>query len=134
LIITAGGENVPPQVLEGKYKAIPLLSQVVIIGDRRKHMAALFTLDPDKIEPAAAQAGSKAASASEAAACPQFQAYLQAQVDEINTTLPRAWGVKKFVILPEELSIEGGELTPTMKLKRRVVHAKYEQEIESMYA
>lgn len=134
LIITAGGENVPPQVLEGKYKAIPLLSQVVIIGDRRKHMAALFTLDPAKIEPTAAQAGSKAANAAEATACPQFQAYLQAQVDQINTTLPRAWGIKKFVILPQELSIEGGELTPTMKLKRRIVHDKYEQEIESMYA
>jgi long-chain acyl-CoA synthetase len=110
-----------------------LLSQVVIIGDRRKHMAALFTLDPVKIEPTAAQAGSKATNAAAAAACPQFQAYLQAQVDEINTTLPRAWGIKKFAILPEELSIEGGELTPTMKLKRRVVHAKYEQVIESMY-
>jgi long-subunit acyl-CoA synthetase (AMP-forming) len=54
-------------------------------------------------------------------------------VDQINTTLPRAWGIKNFVILPEELSIEGGELTPTMKLKRRVVNAKYAQEIESMY-
>ncbi len=134
LIITAGGENVPPQVLEGKYKAIPLLSQVVIIGDRRKHMAALFTLDPAKIESTAAQVSSNAANAAEAAVCPQIRAFLQAQVDQINTTLPRAWGVKKFVILPEELSIEGGELTPTMKLKRRIVNAKYEQEIESMYA
>ena len=134
LIITAGGENVPPQVLEGKYKAIPLLSQVVIIGDRRKHMAALFTLDPAKIEPTAAQVSSNAATAAEAAVCPQIRAFLQAQVDEINKTLPRAWGIKKFVILPEELSIEGGELTPTMKLKRRIVHTKYEKEIESMYA
>ena len=134
LIITAGGENVPPQVLEGKYKAIPVLNQVVIVGDRRKHMAALFTLDPVKVEATAAQAGSKAATSVEAAACPQFKAYLQAQVDQINTTLPRAWGIKKFVILPEELSIEGGELTPTMKLKRRVVNTKYAEEIESMYA
>ncbi|MBC2735661.1 MAG: AMP-binding protein [Desulfobacteraceae bacterium] len=133
LIITAGGENVPPQVLEGKYKAIPVLNQVVIVGDRRKHMAALFTLDPVKVEATAAQAGSKAATSVEAAACPQFKAYLQAQVDQINTTLPRAWGIKKFVILPEELSIEGGELTPTMKLKRRVVNTKYAEEIESMY-
>jgi long-subunit acyl-CoA synthetase (AMP-forming) len=133
LIITAGGENVPPQVLEGKYKAIPVLNQVVIVGDRRKHMAALFTLDPVKVEATAAQAGSKAGNSVEAAACPQFKAYLQAQVDQINTTLPRAWGIKKFVILPEELSIEGGELTPTMKLKRRVVNTKYAEEIESMY-
>jgi long-subunit acyl-CoA synthetase (AMP-forming) len=134
LIITAGGENVPPQVLEGKYKAIPVLSQVVVIGDRRKHMAALLTLDPTKIEPAAAEAGSTAVSADEAAVCPQFRAYLQARIDQVNATLPRAWGIKKFVVLTEELSIDGGELTPTMKLKRRVVHSKYAQQIESMYA
>jgi long-subunit acyl-CoA synthetase (AMP-forming) len=134
LIITAGGENVPPQVLEGKYKGIPILNQVVVIGDRRKHMAALFTLDPVKVEPVAAVAGSKATTTAEAAACPQFRTYLQTEVDRINTTLPRAWGIKKFIILPEELSIEGGELTPTMKLKRRVIFSKYAQEIESMYA
>jgi long-subunit acyl-CoA synthetase (AMP-forming) len=133
LIITAGGENVPPQVLESKYKAIPVLNQVVVIGDRRKHIAALLTLDATKIEPAAAEADSRAASPAEAAACPKFQTYLQARIDAINTTLPRAWGIKKFVILPEELSIEGGELTPTMKLNRRVVNIKYAEEIESMY-
>jgi long-subunit acyl-CoA synthetase (AMP-forming) len=134
LIITAGGENVPPQVLEGKYKGIPVLNQVVVIGDRRKHMAALFTLDPVKVEAVAAAARSSATTTADAAACPRFQAYLQAEVERINTTLPRAWGIKKFVILPQELSIEGGELTPTMKLKRRVVFSKYAREIESMYA
>jgi len=134
LIITAGGENVPPQVLEGKYKSIPILNQVVVIGDRRRHMAALFTLDPIKIEAVAAESGSTAVTAAEASVCPRFQAYLQGEVDRINTTLPRAWGIKKFVVLPEELSIEGGELTPTMKLKRRVVYSKYAREIESMYA
>ena len=134
LIVTAGGENVPPQVLEGKYKSIPVLNQVVVIGDRRKHMAALFTLDPVKVEAVAAAAGSTAVTTAEAAACPHFQAYLQGEVERINATLPRAWGVKKFVVLPEELSIEGGELTPTMKLKRRVVYRKYAQEIERLYA
>jgi len=134
LIITAGGENVPPQVLEGKYKSIPILNQVVVIGDRRKHLAALFTLDPAKVEAVAAEAGSTAATLVEASACPRFQAYLQAEVERINATLPRAWGIKKFVVLPEELSIEGGELTPTMKLKRRVIFHKYAREIESMYA
>jgi long-subunit acyl-CoA synthetase (AMP-forming) len=70
----------------------------------------------------------------EAAACSRFKAYLQDQVDQVNATLPRAWGIKKFVLLPDELSIEGGELTPTMKLKRRVIYAKYAKEIEMLYA
>lgn len=134
LIITAGGENVPPQVLESKYKAIPVLSQVVVLGDRRKHTAALFTLDATRVAEAALEAGSKAATTADAAACPRFRSYLQAQVDRINATLPRSWGIKTFLVLPEELSIEGGELTPTMKLKRRVVFAKYAGEIEKLYA
>lgn len=134
LIITAGGENVPPQVLESKYKAIAVLNQVVVLGDRRKHTAALFTLDPERIADAAAQAGSPAATVAEAAACTRFQTYLQTEVDQINATLPRAWGIKRFLILPHELTIEGGELTPTMKLKRRVIHAKYTDEIEQLYA
>ena len=134
LIITAGGENVPPQVLEGKYKAIPGINQVVVIGDRRKHLSALFTLDSDRVEATALQAGSNAATTADAAVCPQYRAYLQEQVDKVNTTLPRAWGIKKFLILSEELSVEGGELTPTMKLKRRVVHDKYAQKIESLYS
>jgi long-subunit acyl-CoA synthetase (AMP-forming) len=134
LIITAGGENVPPQVLEGKYKAIAALNQVVVVGDRRKHTAALFTLDPGQIAATAMQAGSTATTMAEAAACSRFKAYLQDQVDQVNATLPRAWGIKKFVLLPDELSIEGGELTPTMKLKRRVIYAKYAKEIEMLYA
>ena len=134
LIITSGGENVPPQVLESHYKAIPCLNQVVVVGDRRKHTAALFTLDTDRIADAAALAGSTAASAAEAAACPRFRSYLQDQVDRVNAMLPRAWGVKRFVVLPAELTIDGGELTPTMKLKRRVIGSKYADEIEDLYA
>ncbi len=134
LIITAGGENIPPQVLEGKLKAIPVLSQVVVIGDKRKYMTALFTLDPEKVAQVAAdEAGSPAKDSASAAKCKKFNAYLQGKVDEINTTLARVQTIKKFVILPEELSIEGEELTPTMKLKRRIVNEKYAKEIESMY-
>ena len=134
LIITAGGENIPPQALESKLKAIPVVNQVVVIGDRRKYVGALLTLDPARIELTAAEAGSRAADAAQAAACEKFNAYLQKQVDVVNATLPRSWTIKKFVILPEELSIEKGELTPTMKLKRRVIKANYAREIESMYA
>ncbi len=133
LIITAGGENIPPQVLESKLKAIPVINQVVVIGDRRKYVSALLTLDPEKLELFAIEAGSGARDAANAAACDTFKAYLQGHVDAVNTTLPRSWTIKKFVILPEELSIEKGELTPTMKLKRRIIKANYAREIENIY-
>ena len=133
LIITAGGENIPPQVLESRLKAIPVINQVVVIGDRRKYVSALLTLDPEKIELAAIEIGSSARTPSDAAVCDTFRAYLQRHVDAVNTSLPRSWTIKKFVILPEELSIEKGELTPTMKLKRRVIKANYASEIDNMY-
>ena len=133
LIITAGGENIPPQLIEGKLKGIPVISQAVVIGDRRPYLTALFTLDPEKIESEAVIAGSPAKNAADAAQCEKFRAYLQAKVDAVNKTLARVQTIKKFVILPQELSIEGEELTPTMKLKRRIVNEKYAREIESMY-
>ncbi|MFO8111999.1 MAG: AMP-binding protein [Desulfosalsimonadaceae bacterium] len=133
LIITAGGENIAPQVLEGKLKAIPVVNQVVVIGDRRKYMSALFTLDPDKLDAEIEAAGSPAKNMEEAAKCEKFKAHLQKQVEAVNATLARVQAIKKFVIIPEEFSTEGGELTPTMKLKRRVINEKYAEEIESMY-
>lgn len=133
LIITAGGENIAPQVLEGKLKAIPVVSQAVVIGDRRKYLTALFTLDPEKVASEAAACGSPAKDSAAAAKCEKFNAYMQKQVDQVNTTLARVQTIKKFVILPEELSVEGEELTPTMKLKRRIVNTKYADQIESMY-
>lgn len=133
LIITAGGENIPPQVLEGKLKAIPIVNQVVVIGDRRKYMTALFTLDPDKLDAELAAAGSPAKNMKEAAKCEKFKAYLQEKVEAVNATLARVQTIKKFVIIPEEFTPESGELTPTMKLKRRVINEKFAKEIESMY-
>jgi long-subunit acyl-CoA synthetase (AMP-forming) len=133
LIITAGGENIPPQLIEGKLKAIPVISQAVVIGDRRPYLTALFALDPERVESEAAIAGSPAKNAAEAAKCEKFIAYIQGKVDAVNATLARVQTIKKFVILPQELSIEGEELTPTMKLKRRVVNEKYAREIKSMY-
>ncbi len=134
LLITSGGENIAPQILEGKLKSIPVVSQVVVVGDKRKYITALFTLDPDKVIQEAAAANSSAQDAGQAATCESFKKHLQKQVDKVNSTLARVQTVKKFVILGEEFSIEGDELTPTMKLKRRIIHKKYERDIESMYA
>jgi len=133
LLITTGGENIPPQVLEGKLKSIPIINQVVVIGDQRKYLTALFTLDPDRIEQEAVAAKSSAKTMEEIYICEKFKKYLQKQVDRINSDLAQVQAIKKFIILPVELSIEGDELTPTMKLKRRIINKKYEKQIESMY-
>lgn len=133
LIITAGGENIAPQLLEGKLKAIPVISQTTVIGDRRKYLTALITLDPEKVADEAAAIGSSAKNGAEAAKCDIFVKHLQGLIDEVNNSLARVQTIKKFTIAPDEFSVEGGELTPTMKLKRRIIYDKYSDEIERMY-
>lgn len=134
LLITAGGENVAPQVIEGLLKGIPVVSQAVVLGDRMKFLTALVTLDPDRLPTDAAAAGSPAKTPSEAAACPKFNAWMMVQVNDVNSRLARVQTIKKVTILPHDLSVEGGELTPTMKVKRKVVNERYAKEIASMYA
>ncbi len=134
LIITAGGENIAPQVIEGKLKAIEVVSQVVVIGDRRKHLSALFTIDESKVQETIELSGSPAKTMEELSTCETATAWLMTQVNEINKDLARVQTIKKIKILPRDLSIEGGELTPTMKVKRKIVNANYEAEIEAFYA
>jgi long-subunit acyl-CoA synthetase (AMP-forming) len=134
LLITAGGENIAPQLLEGKLKGIPVVGQAVVVGDRRKYLAALVTLDPERLKTEAEAAGSPARTLADASRCATFRKHLQRQIDEMNESLARVQTIKKFVVVPNEFSIDGGELTPTMKIKRKVVNEKYRTEIESMYA
>ncbi|MBX3212511.1 MAG: AMP-binding protein [Labilithrix sp.] len=134
LLITAGGENIAPQVLEGQLKSIPVVGQAVVVGDRKKYLAALVTLDPERVQTEAEAAGSAATTIAEAAKCGAFRKHLQKQIDELNGKLARVQTIKKFVVVPNEFTIDGGELTPTMKVKRKVVNEKYKVEIESMYA
>lgn len=133
LIITAGGKNVAPQNLEGLIKGISEISQAVIIGDKRKYLTALLTLEEAAANRWADANGLGGASLTELAKQEKFQAYIQAQVDSINADLARYETVKKFVILPDDFSPETGELTPTMKVKRRIINQKYATQIESMY-
>ena len=134
LIITSGGENISPQMIEEKLLTIPAVNQVVVIGNRRKHLTALFTLAPERLAVEAASAGSPATDIASAAMCEKFRTYLQEQVDRVNETLARVQTIKKFTILPNEFTIEGGELTHTMKIKRRIINQKYAKEIDGMYA
>jgi long-subunit acyl-CoA synthetase (AMP-forming) len=134
LIITAGGKNIAPQFLEGKLKQIPAISQAVAIGDRRPYVVALLAVDPSRVMEEAERAGSPAKTTDEAARCPAFRAWVEKQVEEMNRGLARYEQIKKFALLPKELTTDGGELTPTMKLKRRVIHEKYGAAIESLYS
>jgi long-subunit acyl-CoA synthetase (AMP-forming) len=134
LIITAGGENIAPNYIEGKMKAIPAVSQFVVVGDRRKHLAALVTLDETKLKEVVAASGSSANNMEEAAADSKLHSWLMEQVNEVNGGLARVQTVKKIFILPQDLTVEGGELTPTMKVKRRIVNSKYAEHIEGFYS
>ncbi|NVB42970.1 AMP-binding protein [Pseudenhygromyxa sp. WMMC2535] len=134
LIITAGGENIAPQVIEGKLKNINWVSQAVVVGDRRKHLSALLTLDEEKFEEVLKLSGSTAELLEEAAEDAKIHDWLLSEVQKVNAGLARVQQIKKIKILPRDLSIEGGELTPTMKVKRRIVNDKYKQEIEAFYA
>lgn len=134
LIITAGGENIAPQLVEGAHKSIGVISQAVVVGDRRRYLSVLLTLDPEKFPSVASVAGSPARNPREVAECKRFQAYLQAEIDVVNRRLARVQTVKRFVVLADELTIDGGELTPTMKLRRKVIAEKYAWEIARLYA
>jgi long-subunit acyl-CoA synthetase (AMP-forming) len=133
LLITAGGENIAPQVLEGHLKGIPVVAQAVVIGDRRKYLSALVTLDPERLKTEAELAGSSARTVDDAAKCAVFRRHLEKQIEGVNEKLARVQTIKRFAIIANEFSIDGGELTPTMKVKRKVVNEKYKREIEALY-
>ncbi len=134
LLITAGGENIAPQVIEGKLKNIVWVSQAVVVGDRKPYLSALLTIDEDKFDEILKQSGSIAETLEELATDPKATAWLMESVQEVNKGLARVQTIKKIKILPKDLSIDDGDLTPTMKVKRKAVRAKYSAEIEAFYA
>ena len=133
IIITAGGENIAPNVIEGLMKSIPGVSQVVVVGDRRKHLSALFSLDAEKLDIVRAETGCSGSMA-ELAGNETVQKWLMDRVNEKNVELARVQTIKKIHILQEDLSVDNGLLTPTMKVKRKVVNERYTDEIEAFYA
>jgi long-chain acyl-CoA synthetase len=133
LIITAGGENVSPAAVENLLVAHPLIGQALAYGDRRPYLVALLTLDSG-VAPAWAKAhGIEATSLAELAANPEVLAEVGRAVEAANAKLARVQQVKYWELLPVEWTAESEELTPTLKLKRRVVHAKYADVIDGLY-
>jgi long-chain acyl-CoA synthetase len=134
LIITAGGENIAPAAVEGMLVAHPLIGQALAYGDRRPYVTALLTLDGEAAPAWARARGITAGSLAALASDPQVLAEVAAGVAAANERLARVQQVKRWQLLPAEWTAETGELTPTLKLKRRVVHAKYADAIDSLYA
>jgi long-chain acyl-CoA synthetase len=114
ILVTAGGKNVAPQNLENALKAHAVISQALVVGDRRPYIAALITLSED-VDPAGAQPA------------------VQRAVDDVNSDLSRYEQIKRFTILPRDFTLEAGEVTPTLKLKRRVCLEHFSKEIEGLY-
>ena len=118
LIITAGGKNISPQNLENALKASRFVSQALVVGDRRPYVTALITLDPAEV----------------ATDDRDPQQLVQELVDEVNRDRVRVEQIKRFVIVPRDFTQEEGELTPTLKLRRRVVHEHFADQIDQLYA
>jgi long-chain acyl-CoA synthetase len=133
IIITAGGKNITPANLESAIKQHPLVSQCVVVGDRRPYLVALVTLDPEETIPYAKDHGLPQ-DTEQLASNPQVRKAVEDHVAKINEKFARVEQVKKIAILSRDLSQEGGELTPTLKVKRAVVAAKHEPEIEKLYS
>jgi long-chain acyl-CoA synthetase len=131
IIITAGGKNITPANLENGLKQNRWISQAVVVGDRRPFLIVLITLDPEEIPAFAQEHGLAPEEVHDSDA---MRAEIQKAVDEVNSHVGRVEQIKKFRILPEDLSQETGELTPTLKVKRNVVNEKFTPDIEELYA
>jgi long-chain acyl-CoA synthetase len=132
LIITSSGKNISPENLESALRETRWISQAVVAGDRRSYLVALLTLDPDEAPKLAAELGIPADLAS-MASDPRVHAAVQRDVDAVNARFARIEQVKRFAILERDLTQAEGELTPTLKVKRPVVHRRYGERIDRLY-
>jgi long-chain acyl-CoA synthetase len=135
LIVTAGGKNVAPAVLEDRIRSHALVSQCMVVGDQRPFIGCLVTIDPDAL-PSWKREHSKAESAGleELREDEDLRSSVQQAVDDANRLVSRAEAIRKFLILPVDFTEEGGQLTPTLKLKRNVVAKEFAPEIEALYS
>jgi len=136
LIITAGGKNVAPSEMEGYLQSIPGVGQAVVIGDRQPYLSALIVLDPEALpELEVASQISDLTDVATAARNPEVKRFIEEEMEHAcNSKVARYQTIKKIRILPTVFSVDGGELTPTLKVKRNIVNEKYASEIASFYA
>lgn len=133
LIITAGGKNIAPQYIEGKLRLSPFVHDAVVIGDARKYVTALIILDEDNLVEWAQDNRVQFGTYAELARSAQVHKLIEQQVDVANRTLTHVEAVKKFRILERRLDHDEGELTPTLKVRRKIIEQKYARLIDAMY-
>ncbi len=133
LIITSGGKNIAPQKIENLAKAYPLITQFVVQGDARHYLTALVNIDRESIERYAREQQILHSGYEELLRNPKVTALVQKYVSQLNAQLSSFETIKKFVILPQEFSVETGELTPSLKVRRNVVARKYKTELDRLY-
>jgi long-chain acyl-CoA synthetase len=133
IIITAGGKNVTPSEWENELKFSPYITDAVVIGDKRPYLAAIVMIDLENAEKYAQEHAVPFSSYASLTRAPEVQALIQAEIDRVNAKFARVEQVKKFFLLDKQLSAEDEELTPTMKLKRKLLERKYAERIEALY-
>ena len=133
LIVTAGGKNVAPAVLEDRLRAHPLVSQCMVVGDQQPYIACLVTLDAEAVGPWATAKG-KPTDVAALIHDPDLLAEVQGAVDEANKAVSKAEAIRRFAVLPVDWTEDGGQLTPSLKLKRAVVMQEFARDVAALYA
>jgi long-chain acyl-CoA synthetase len=133
IIVTSGGKNVAPEILEDRLRAHPLISQCMVVGDNKPFIAALITLDPDSIKLWAKHNKKVGATLAELTTDSALIDVIQSAVDEANIVVSRPESIRKFTILPVDFTIEGGQLTAKLSVKRHVVNQQFAQEITDLF-
>jgi long-chain acyl-CoA synthetase len=132
IIVTTGGKNVAPAVLEDRLRSCPLISQCMVVGDAQPFIAVMVTIDPDEY-PRWAERNGKTATIVDMIDDADLRSEISGAIDAANSAVSKAEAIKEFRILPEDFTIEGGEMTPTLKVKRKVVAEKYANVMASIY-
>ena len=133
IIVTAGGKNVAPAQLEDALRSHPLVSEAMVVGEGRPFIGALIAVDEEAFAIWATDAGHMKGGVADFVEAADLRAEIQEAVDHANSLVSRAESIRKFVILPNDLSIATGELTPTLKVRRNVLAKQYSEEIEQIY-
>lgn len=133
LLITAAGKNIAPQLVENALKTVPCVSQAAVYGDRKPYLVAVLTLDPDAVRAWAAERDIAYDEIGDIYTRPDFRSYLDEGIQSANSRLARYETVKYYTVLPEDFTVENDMLTPSLKIRRRVIHQRYHDRFEALY-